>query len=184
MDIPVNEPRQLRSGDTWKWRREDLSDYPAPTWVLTYQFKKENSGGNFNVAATADGVNHAVSIAKATTAGYTAGKYHWQAYVDNATERYMVDHGVLEVLPDFAAAGNTDARSHVKKVLDALEAMMEGKATHDQRGMSIGTRRIDRLTPAEILTWYEKYKAMYAAEQNAEALRNGLSPKNRLLVRG
>jgi hypothetical protein len=183
-DTPINEPLQLRAGDTWKWRREDLSDYPAPTWVLTYQFKKENSGGNFTIVATASGTSHAVSVAKATTAAYSAGRWHWQAYADNGTERYLADSGVLEVLADFAAAGNTDARSHVKKVLDALEATLEGKASLDQKSMMIGTRRVDRFTPEELLVWRDKYRAEYNRELDAERLKNGLGLKNRLLVRG
>ena len=64
--IPTTEPTELRVGDTWQWKREDLSsDYPATSWTLTYYFR--NATAYFNVVATADGVHFEVTVAKATT---------------------------------------------------------------------------------------------------------------------
>ena len=183
IDIPLNEPVELRAGDTWAWRREDLSDYPAPTWVLTYQLKREVSGGNASIVAAASGTYHAVSVAKATTAGYAKGIWHWQAYVDNGASRYLVDRGTFNILPDFAVAGDLDNRTHVKKTLDAIEAVIEGRATSDQQSYTIMGRSLTRIPIAELMVFREKYKAEYSREVNAEAFRNGLGAKNRIVVR-
>ena len=48
--IPTTEPTSLRAGNTWQWRREDLSDYPASTWTLTYHFRNRTS--HFDVVAS------------------------------------------------------------------------------------------------------------------------------------
>ena len=87
--------------------------------MLTYQLKREVSGGNASIVAAASGTYHAVSVAKATTAGYAKGIWHWQAYVDNGTSRYLVDRGTFNILPDFAVAGDLDNR--VKTLNDLLQ---------------------------------------------------------------
>ena len=49
--IPETEPLDFYSGETVKWKRTDLSDYPAPTWVSVVNDVREVSidnalGGN------------------------------------------------------------------------------------------------------------------------------------------
>ena len=39
--IPETEPLEFYSGTTVKWKRTDLSDYPAPTWTLNYFLKNQ-----------------------------------------------------------------------------------------------------------------------------------------------
>ena len=39
--IPETEPLEFYAGETVKWKRTDLSDYPAPTWTLNYFLLKE-----------------------------------------------------------------------------------------------------------------------------------------------
>ena len=55
--IPTTEPTRLRAGDTWQWRREDLSDYPATAWTLTYWFR--NSTDHLDVSAAACSLSEA-----------------------------------------------------------------------------------------------------------------------------
>ena len=102
-DIPTTEPTSLRAGDTWAWRREDLSDYPASGWTLVYYFR--NATAYFDITASADGDAYAVSVAKAST-GKTPGWYDWVAVVTDTgnTERYEVDRGRVEILANYAAA--------------------------------------------------------------------------------
>jgi hypothetical protein len=38
--IPDTEPLDFYSGETVKFKRTDLSDYPAPTWTLYYVLQK------------------------------------------------------------------------------------------------------------------------------------------------
>ena len=171
--VPTNEPLEARVGDTWAWNRQDLPDYPATTWTLKYQFKNATSHFEFN--ATADGSNFSIVVAKATTAGFTAGKYSWAAYVTDGTSQYTVATGRLNVLPSYslASAAALDDRTHARKVLEALEATIEGKATKDQLKYMIGSRSIERLTPAELVTWRNQYRAEVFSEDNKERRQNG-----------
>jgi hypothetical protein len=174
MTAPIanNEPFQLRAGDTWVWNRQDLAnDYPAPTWTLKYAFK--NAVQHFELTAAADGTFFAASVAMSTTANYVAGKYSWVAWVETASERHEVDRGWLTVLPAFTGTTVLDDRSHARKVLEALEALIEGKATADQMEYTIGSRSLKRIPPADLITWRDKYRGLVFAEDAAERRRNG-----------
>lgn len=185
-DIPTTEPSEIQAGDTIKWRREDLSDYPASVWSLKYYFVGKN--GLFNVTAAADGDKFAVTISAATSAAYVAGDYEWSAYVSKGSgaglERYQVDSGKLKVKPNVAGyTAAYDNRSHAKKVLDAIEAVIEGRATKDQESYSIAGRQLSRTPIADLLKLRDRYKAEYRRELDAEKINNGLGTGRKILTR-
>lgn len=178
--IPTNEPQEVTAGDTVKWNRS-FSDYPANDgWVLSY--KLLNAAGKIEITAGASGADHAVNVAAATTAGWAAGSYNWQAYVTKAAERYVVDEGQMVVQANFATLNTLDSRSHNKKVLDSINAVIENRATLDQESYSIMGRALKRTPMADLLKLKDKYQALYNAEQNAENVRNGAAGKNRIKV--
>jgi hypothetical protein len=181
--IPTTEPAQVTAGDTLRWRREDLSDYPAnDAWVLTYELRA--AGGAYTITASADGAAHAVTVAAATSAAYAAGTYTIGGYVAKAGQRFEVYRGTLVILPNLAASGVADRRSHVRKVLDAIEAVLEGRATRDQEQVTFSDGRSLRYMPvADLLMLREKYRAELAREDAAAAIAAGRSPKNRIFVR-
>jgi hypothetical protein len=177
--VPTTEPTALRAGDTWQWRREDLSDYPASAWTLKYYFR--NASAFFDVTAAADGNAFAVSVPKATTAGYTVGDYDWVAVVESATERYQIDAGLLAVERNLATAAAYDARSFARTMLDAVEAALTAKATSQQLDL-VQAALADRsmqYNPAALMTLRSQLKNEVKREQAAQ---NGTDDR-RLLVR-
>lgn len=182
-DIPTTEPASLNVGDTWKWTKT-LADYPASSWTLTYNFK--SSAGGFLVTATADGDDHSVTVPYSTTAGYTDGFYSWVATVTGGGERYVVDSGTCTLNPDYRAGTATaayDGRSHARIVLDAIEAVIEGRATVDQQEYEIAGRRLKRMAIADLLKFRQHYKAEVAGEAAAEAIKNGTGTGRRIQFR-
>ena len=180
----TTEPTQFTAGDLVEWNKT-LGDYlPSENWALTYALVKD--GKLISITASDSSDVHAVSLSAATTAAYQPGVYHWHSYVTNSgtAARYKIDSGTVEVLPNFAVfVDGYDNRSHVKKVLDALEALLEGKASKDQLSYSIAGRSLSRLSPAELLEWRDKYKTEYSKEQRAERIANGLSTSATVKVR-
>ena len=181
-DIPTIEPAEFTLGDTLKWTR-DLSDYPATLWTLTYSFV--NADAQFAITASADGTTHSVTVAAGTSAAYTAGTYKWQAYVTGgSSERYLVGEGTAKALPNFAVeTSGYDGRSHVKTTLDAIQAVLQAKASFDQASMSLNGRSISRYSIAELLPWEDKYKALYAQEVKAERIAAGLGHSGKVRIR-
>lgn len=177
---PINEPKQLRAGDTWNWRREDLGDYPASAWTLKYYFR--NASAKFDVTAAADGDLYEATVAKATTAGYTVGWYDWIAVVENATERHQVDSGRVEVLPDLSTNAVYDARSFARKMLDYIEAALLSRASSDQLDLinaQLEARSITRDKEGML-----KLRNFFAAEVRLEDLDRAGVRRNRILAVG
>jgi hypothetical protein len=181
---PTTEPTELRAGDTWTWRRDDLADYPASGWALTYYFR--NATRFFDVTATADGAGHLATVARATTAAIVAGVYTWVAVASNATERHEVSRGQTTILPDYSATAAIDGRTFARVLLDAVEAELI------QRGSS---GRLDVVTSAladrsltrdagGLTALRTQLKAEVAQEDAAERRRLGLASRNRIHFRG
>lgn len=171
--VPTTEPSELRAGITWQWTRE-LADYPASSWTLKYWFKMTGStGANFSITASASGDTYSITSAAATTATLTAGDYTWTAIVTAGSEAREVDHGTFKLLPRYDAAANLDDREHARIVLDAIEAVIEGRATTDQQEYAIGNRSLKRMTAEDLLMFRDKYRAEVFALDNAERAANG-----------
>ena len=178
--IPTTEPTEIRAGDSVKWTRS-LSDYPASTWTLSYALR---GPGEIDITASADGDDHSVSELPATTAGWTEGIYNWVAKVTDGTDTYTIDEGTVEILEDLAAVtGAYDGRSHAKKVLDAIEAVIEGRASQDQMSYTIAGRSLARTPIPDLLKLRDRYRAEYAQEGRAEKAANSKGHAGRILAR-
>lgn len=156
-------PSKLTAGESVSWP-VSLSDYPASdSWVLTYTFIKSDT--RIQITADADGDDHLVEVAAATTAAYAVGEYEFQAHISNGTERYQVDSGVIEIVTDFAEQSDGyDSRSHVKIVLDALEAAIEGRASKTQMSQMVGSIQVQHMTLMEQTRIRDNYAAKYRNE--------------------
>jgi hypothetical protein len=179
-DIPKIEPLEITAGDYIQWTK-NLSDFPPGTWTLTYTLI--NSTNKYQLTATTSGADFLVTIAAATSAAYVAGVYKWQAYVTSGVQRYNVGSGEVKINPNFAATATLDTRTHAKKVLDAIEAVLENRASLDQEEYTIQGRSLKRTPVLELMKMRDKYRAMYISEQNAEKASKGLYGKNKLFVR-
>lgn len=169
MDIPVNEPLSIRSGNTVKWRKS-LSDFPANDgWALTYVLTLQSDfSKRLSKAAVQDSADFVTTLTAADTAALPAGTYNLFGSVSKSGERYDVFAGTIEIKPDLAALTTGDHRSDIKRKLDAIEAAIEGKATVDQLSLSINGRSITRYSLAEMLVLRDRLKADYQKELQAE----------------
>ena len=124
----------------------------------------------YTFTAAADGTDHAITVAAATTAAYAAGKYQWHAYATHASngKRYTVATGYLTILPNFAVS-TADPRSLVKQTLDAINATLYGKASKDQLSYKIQDIEISKMTPEMLLRWRAAYQQLYREELLAAA---------------
>jgi hypothetical protein len=155
-------PQTLTAGDLWTWT-ESLSDYSAALYTLTFYFRGPQS---FNSVAVASGADHVVTVTAAVTAELKPGVYDWQAraaLIATPTTVATVDVGRLTVEPNLANAA-IDHRSFNVRVSEALEAVIEGRATTDQLAMSIAGRSLSRMTWDEILGAYDRFKLAAASE--------------------
>lgn len=184
--VPETEPAAIIAGDFTTWKRTDLgSDYPPASYTLTYKARLEGAGTTVvSITASTSGSDYLVELASATTAGYSAGVYHWQAYITRTSDsaRVTLDSGTFTVEANRSTA-TTDPRSHAKIVLDAIEATIEGRASQDQMGYTIQGRTLQRTPLADLLLLRDRYRAEVRSEQDAERLNNGLPSRRKILTR-
>ena len=173
-----NIPRSFSAGESVSWERE-YSRFPAGEWMLTYVLV---SGDNqIVVTASEAGTKHLVEVPSATSQAYAAGQYHWQSHVTKDAERYLVESGVVEVKSDFASQeSGIDARSHTKKVLDALEAAIEGRASKTQVEQNVGGVQIQHIPLTDQVMLRDQYAMKYRKEQaaiNGRSSRRTIGPR-------
>lgn len=182
-EIPTREPETVVAGDTWRWKRTDLvTDYPASAgWALSYVLL--NASAKITITASADGDEFRVDEAAADTASHAAGVYAWEASVTNGADRFRVGTGTLEVEADFAAATTLDTRTHARKVLDAIEAVIERRASKDQQEYTVDGRSLKRTPVGDLLVLRDRYKREVEREEQAERLAKGLGTGRMVVTR-
>lgn len=187
-NYPTQEPDVLVVGDRWVWRRPDLvADYPTADYALTYEFHEDSGGGGshkFTITATETTTDYLIEIASATTAAYTAGEYNWYAFITRSSDsqRIAIDEGHTKLELNFANT-NADNRSHAKKVLDAIEATIEGRASQDQMSYSIAGRSLSRMSIDDLLKFRDRYRAEYNREIKKLRIKNKQDTGNTIKVR-
>lgn len=181
MDTPTIEPAILTAGDTLKFQRSVSGFSAADGWVVSYVLA--NASARYTFTATAAGADHLVTVAASVTAAWLAGRYAWEAYAQKAGERYRIAGGALEVRANLAADAPGDTRSHARRTLDAIEAVIERRAARDQEEYSIDGRSLKRTPVADLMRLRQLYRGEVAREEQAARLARGLDSGRRLHVR-
>lgn len=183
--VPTIEPRAFYAGDTVTWEKT-LADYPASEWTLTYYIRGASHDTDMDVVGVADGDTHVVTIAAAETDTWDAGDYWWTAKAVKGAEEYSVGHGTFEILRKLSGiAAVYDGRSFAKKMLDAIEAVIENRGTSsdvDVVSKGIGDKNITR-NPEALFKWRDKFRDEYLSEQAEESARRGEGTGTRILAR-
>jgi hypothetical protein len=174
-------PSSITAGDTVAWSRT-LADYPAGAgWSLKYKLVGASGAYAIDATVSADGNAYAVVLDAATTAAWTTGNYQLQEYVTNGSgERHTLGVSALKVLPDLAAAsGGMDLRTSPQRILDAINAVLEGRATSADLKVQINGRSIEYIPLSELLALRSAMKLEVLNAQRAA----GNADTGKLLVR-
>lgn len=184
--IPEIEPESIVAGDRSQWKRTDLSDFPATEWTLTYYLRSNLAGGQIDIAASADGSNYSVDVSPTVSSGYVPGVYYWSAFVSKTGDRKLVAQGRLTVKPNPTDIYQpVDGRSHARRVLEAIEAVIERRATTDQQRyvfQAVG-RSVDRMPIADLLKFRDQYADEVRCEDQKAAIARGESNGRNVLIR-
>jgi len=133
-----------------------LPDYPASSWTLSVVLRGIDA---IDLTATADGDDYLLKEDATTTGGWSPGQYWVSIRVTDGTDVLQVEEGNVEVLPDLAdKAAGYDGRTHAEKVLEAIEAVIESRATKDQRRYRVNNRELERQGIDELLRLRDRYR--------------------------
>lgn len=174
-EIPSIEPLEINAGDVAEWTRDLGADFPAATWTVTYHLR---GIGSYAITTTGSGTIFTASAAPGTTANWLAGGYAMFGLAVSSTKRIQIYDGKLTIHPDpIQMPEGTDLRSHAKICLDAIEQVIQQRATRPESEYQIeGVGRHYIYKSDEQLTALRNYYlAEYDRELNADALRRGES---------
>ncbi len=159
-------PSTHRQNDTLSFTTTLDSDYDS--YTLTYYLNS-----NYSTEATfADGVFTVYE----TDTNWEPGSYDVQGVVTNGSFRETVEVTKVQVFPDLSVTA--DSASHVKQVLDAIEATILGAATKEQESYEVAGRSLKYKSLDELLKLREVYKAEFANEKKAADLAAGIFSNN------
>jgi hypothetical protein len=162
--VPSSIALEFTKGDTVAWT-QNFTDYPAnDSWVLTYYLR---GPGAFDVTAAASGSDHLVAISAASSADLVAGRYRMTGVVTKGAERYTVWSGQVLIHENWATQeAGFDARSHARRCLEAIEAVLEGRATRSDSSYQIAGRSVVHYSFEELLKMRDYYLMAVAREES------------------
>lgn len=177
-----------------QWRDVPATDglgqpITSSTHNLTYYLRTNTSSEAATVLGVLEGSGWLFSIPAATSAGFDAGSWYFQAVANKVTDgsRTTLGAGHLTVLPSLAYVGSPgayDGRSQAEKDLDAvtaaIRALSAGGAVQEYR---IGQRSLKRYDLSELLVLQSRLKAEVMREKKAEMIANGLGNPHSVFVR-
>ncbi|RQQ37071.1 hypothetical protein [Burkholderia stagnalis] len=150
-------PTSIRAGVTFDHTFR-LNQYEAPAWALSVLLRGPKAINISSVAA--DNGAHEAQAAATTTATWPAGEYIYSVRVTSGDTVLEVASGLVTVEADLAAMPDGgDARSHAQRTLDALEAVIEKRATRDQERYTINNRELWRTPIGDLLKLRDYYRA-------------------------
>lgn len=170
------EPNTIRGKTTLNWVRtikaivDNAGNIIASALAsdgFSAVYELRNKSKFYSISTTGNGNEYTVSESATVTRNYAGGEYGWELYLINGTDRWLVDSGELTVIA--YTAGVADLRSQVKRTLDAIDAMIEGRASKDVQEYTIqtgsGSRSLKHFSAPELIQLRSHYAALYRNEQ-------------------
>ncbi len=177
----VEFPKKINAGDSFFFSFTHPL-YPIDSgWIANYIAVGPTK---INLQSITDGMNYTFIATKEETAQWIAGEYKSTLYIVSETERHTILSQPLLVMPNLDTLVG-DARTHVQKVLDALNAVLEERATTDQENMTLNGRSLARTPIGDLLKLRTFYMRELEREKRAQMLIEnwgGLRP-NKIRVR-
>lgn len=139
---------------------------------------------SINVTADKDGDDYVLRAPAGVTATWPAGTYVYSLRALNGSEAYEMATGQITILPDLASAGDGyDSLTHAQRVLAAIEAVLEKRATMDQERYRINNRELYRTPIPDLFKMRDLYRLEVAREQAAACGKNPFGRKVRVSLR-
>jgi hypothetical protein len=170
-------PSTLRAGDSWSMTAAPAA-YPGPDWALSVLLVNAAAATPLDAVWSEEDEIHTVTVTPAESVLFTAGRYSWYLVATNDTDglRATLEEGVVDVLPDPVTATPVNAPSHAYRMLAAIEALLESRATAGDVDIVRAAFRDRQMEydMAGLLKLRSQYAALVAQEQDAARIAAGL----------
>lgn len=121
-----------------------------------------------DLTAVASDKGHKFTATATETAGWKSGIYSYVIRATNGADIRQLEASTVEILPDIGSITDpSDLRSHARKTLEAIQAVLEKRATRDQERYTINNRELWRTPIADLLKLRDTYRAEVRREDAA-----------------
>ena len=170
-----NIPNAIRAGVTF----DVALAYPpfsADEWSATLYLRGASA---ITLNAQADSFRFYASAEE--TGSWKPGIYIYAVRLSAGARVVEMETGTVQILPDIASLTEEhDARSQNRRILDAITAVLERRATQDQEKYRINNRELWRTPIPELLALKNHYAALVAAEEARNSGRSQWGPAVRV----
>lgn len=160
-------PPVIKAGMTYAWEVTS-SEYTLGDYTGKCAIKLKGSSTATILTATESDNVYTFTLTAAVTAALTVGDYDWVTYIEYGSgatlERYQLGSGTAVVRTWIGTSSEFDSRSDWLVGLEAIEAVIAGRASKDQESYSIAGRSLSRTPVADLI----KLRAFYATKVNEE----------------
>lgn len=170
----IEIPKTVTAGDSLKLSLEQTrSKYPTAEYNLLFVVGLQGKEQPYQVPE-----NREFTISWRDTKQWpTSIPWRLYAITKRGADRFTVASGGFEVVQPFAissrsAPNEEETPTHAEKVLEAIEAVLENKATFDQLSVSINGRTLMRRSLNELLD-LRKYYRDEVTQEKAKAKNGG-----------
>ena len=155
-----------------------VGNYPASAgWAVSLVLQALAGGAPVSANATDGAAEWDIAVASSVSTALAPGSYRYLIAATKAGDRSTIASGEVEVLPDPAKAAQ-DQRSQARRSLDAIDAMLEGRASSEDMKFTFADgRALEKIPHADLLALRQHFARKVACEIN-----KGRGPK-RVLVR-
>jgi hypothetical protein len=167
-------PDRVIAGDSIVVRADGLmAAYDsAEGYSVTWLFQPAAGGEITSIAGVADADAWKLAVPASVSAAWVTGRWRWSVRVVNDDFAQTIDQGMMTVDPNPATA-DIDSRSQSQRILDLVNAAIEGRASSSDLEFEFEDgRRLRKMTHAEMLALRDRYAKIVAAEAN-KARRTG-----------
>lgn len=169
-------PEIIRAGDTVEWVKT-VEEYPSTEgWQMVYYLYNLNDYYEITGQGQSDG-----SFIFKIPININPGKYAWILRVKQGTTVKTIQEGSIEVKPQPGLG--VDERSHIRKVYEALQRVLEGRATRSDLEYWVGDKKLKSMTHEEIIKALKLYEYYLINEEKLEKLKKITGNKNLIKTR-
>ena len=148
-------PQTIIAGDSYSLLLS-YGDYPATSgWAIVLYL---NGAVSIQIPGTTSGTSYAFDLTSAKTSLLQAGTSAYSIAVTSGTEKHTVESGFITVTE--ALAGAASKVIATERILNAINAAIEGRITDDVQSLSIAGRSISLIPITELLN----LRAVYTKE--------------------
>ena len=183
--IPTSEPEEFRAGDTVRWDIDNADYLASDGWTCKYRLSGPQQ---IDLTAATNEEGYRVTITAILSADYGAGVYEFTGWVQKGAaetlEQHTIRNGRLRILQNLSqldGSAAVEARPHWQVVLDAIEAVQEGRATLIQSETVFGNRQVRLLSPKELQDAWSFANSKVLEEKRRDRMRRGLPAGNRVI---